>query len=101
MRRPRHSANLILDGTFGPVEVGGAVSYVGKRRDIDFEGFPARSVTLDHYLLGSLKVGWRVTDTLQAYVRAENLFDARYEDVLGYNTPGRTIYAGLRARFGR
>jgi vitamin B12 transporter len=100
-RRPRHSANLFFDGTVGPLEVGAGLSYVGERRDTDFETFPARAVTLDDYVLGSVKLGWRVTEGIEAYVRAENLFDANYEDAFGYNTPGRTLYAGLRARLGR
>ncbi|MEA2283923.1 MAG: hypothetical protein QOK21_4530, partial [Solirubrobacteraceae bacterium] len=30
--------------------------------------------------------------------RVENAFDARYQDVVGYATAGRTVYAGLRLR---
>ena len=101
VRRPRHSAALSGHGSLGPVEIGGSLAYVGERRDTDFEAFPARTVTLNNYLLGSLKVGWRVSEALEAYVRAENLFDAQYEDAFGYNTAGRTIHAGLRARLGR
>ena len=101
VRRPRHSANLVVDGSLGPVEVGGSLAYVGTRRDLDFDVFPARKVKLDDYMLASLKLGWRLTETFQAYVRAENLLDADYEDVFGFNTPGRTVYLGLRVRFGR
>lgn len=98
VRRPRHSANLLADGSAGPLEVGASLAYVGKRRDLDFDVFPARAVTLDDYVLAALKVGWRISPAVEGYVRAENLFDAEYEDVLGFNTPGRTIHAGLRLR---
>ena len=99
-RRPRHSASLIATGRLGPIELGSSLAYVGKRRDTDFRLFPSPTLTLDDYLLASLKLGWRFAPRFEAYVRAENAFDARYEDAVGYNTAGRTIHAGLRVRLG-
>jgi vitamin B12 transporter len=101
VRRPRHSGNLIANGSFGSVRFGAALSYVGKRRDTDFDLFPAEVVTLDDYLLGSLRLGYEVSDGIEAYARVENALDADYQDVIGYNTAGRTVYAGLRLRLGR
>jgi vitamin B12 transporter len=95
-RRPRHSANLFATGTLGAFELGGSLAYVGKRRDAVFP----TDVTLGDYLLGSLKIGYRISPALEAYARAENAFNADYQDVFGYNTPGRTVYAGIRVRFG-
>jgi vitamin B12 transporter len=40
---------------------------------------------------------YRINDTLSLFARAENVTDARYEEVLNYGTPGRSFYAGLRA----
>jgi vitamin B12 transporter len=97
-RRPRHSANLTATGSIGGLDVGAALSYVGERGDTDFDVFPARKVTLDDYVLASVKLGWRLTPTLEAYARVENVFDAAYEDVIGYNTAGRAFYAGIRLR---
>jgi vitamin B12 transporter len=100
VRRPRHSANAVLTGTAGPLSWGASIAYVGKRRDMDFDAFPARPVTLEDYALGSLRIGYQVTSSLDAYGRIENGFDADYQDVLGYDVAGRTIYAGLRLRLG-
>jgi vitamin B12 transporter len=100
VRRPRHTANLFGDGERGRLSWGGSLAYVGERRDLDFDAFPATAVRLDDYVLASLRIAWRVTRSLEAYVRAENAFDARYQDVVGYNTPGRTVHAGLRLRLG-
>jgi vitamin B12 transporter len=97
-RRPRHSANLFATGSLGSVTIGAAASYVGKRRDTDFDAFPARRVTLDDYLLASLQLGWRLTPAAEAYLRVENFFDAGYEDAVGYNSAGRAFYAGIRLR---
>jgi outer membrane cobalamin receptor len=33
------------------------------------------------------------------FVRVENLFDRVYEEVTGYGTAGRSLYAGLTASF--
>ena len=100
VRRPRHSANAGLIGTSGPLSWGASLAYVGKRYDSDFDFFPAPRVRLDDYVLGSLKLGYRLTRTLEAYARLENAFDANYQDVFGYRTAGRTAYAGLRFRLG-
>ena len=99
-RRPKHSANAVLIGSPGPFSWGATLAYVGKRIDSDFDLFPAPRVTLDDYVLGSLRLAYRVTRQLEAYGRIENAFGADYQDVVGYNTPGRTVHAGLRLRLG-
>lgn len=99
VRRPRHSFNLTGHGRAGPFSWGATLAYVGKRGDTDFDLFPARAVTLGDYALASLRLAWRLSPALEAYVRAENALDSRYQDVVGYRTPGRTAYAGLRFRF--
>jgi vitamin B12 transporter len=101
VRRPKHSANLFADGAIGRVTLGAAVAYVGERTDTDFDQFPAERVKLGDYLLGSLKLGYRMSPSLEAYARVENGFDADYRDVVGYRTAGRTIHAGLRMHLGR
>jgi vitamin B12 transporter len=100
VRRPRHSANLVATWTGGRLSASGTAAYVGARSDVNFDVFPAQTVRLHPYLLASARVGYRVTKQVELYVRAENAFDARYQDAIGYATPGRTIYAGLRLRFG-
>jgi vitamin B12 transporter len=99
VRRPRHSTNLFIDGSLGAFNGGASLAYVGKRSDTDFD--IGQTITLDDYLLASLKVGYRVTPGAEAYVRVENALGADYQDVVGYNTPGRSVYAGLRLHLGR
>ncbi len=100
VRRPRHSANLLATGTHGRLGWGASAAWVGARRDTDFDSFPARSVRLDDYLLASLRIAYEVRRGLEAFVRAENAFDADYQDAFGYATAGRNVHAGLRVRFG-
>lgn len=101
VRRPRSTANLAAWGETGRFSWGASLAYVGARLDTDFDLFPAAVVRLHDYLLGSVRVGYRVLPQLELYARMENAFDADYQDVVGYNTPGRTVYAGLRVAFGR
>jgi vitamin B12 transporter len=96
VRRPRHNFNLIAHGRSGRFGWGASLSYVGPRRDTDFDLFPARTVRLGGYALASLNVGYRLLPAVELYGRVENGFDAEYQDVVGYDTPGRTIHAGFR-----
>ena len=100
IRRPRHTANLYGDWEAGPLTLGASLAYVGRRLDTDFDLFPSPRVRLGSYLLGSARLGYRVARHLEAFARVENAFDAHYQDVVGYDTPGRGVYAGLRFRFG-
>ncbi|HVQ08759.1 MAG TPA: TonB-dependent receptor [Allosphingosinicella sp.] len=101
IRRARSSANLAAWGEAGRFRWGASLAYVGKRRDTDFDLFPAATVILDDYVLASANIGYRILPQLELFVRAENCFGADYQDVVGYNTAERTVYAGLRVAFGR
>lgn len=101
VRRPRHSASLVASGAAGRLRWGASLAYVGARRDTDFDLFPARPVRLGAYSLASINLRWQLLPELELFARAENAFDADYQDVVGYNTPGRTVHAGLRVAFGR
>jgi vitamin B12 transporter len=100
LRRPKHSAGALLTGSSGALNWGLSLAYTGKRWDTDFDLYPALRVKLDDYVLGSLKIGYQVTPAIEAYARVENAFGAEYQDVIGYHTSGRTIYAGFRLRLG-
>ncbi|HEX8447331.1 MAG TPA: TonB-dependent receptor [Sphingomonas sp.] len=99
VRRPKHSATLSADYATGPVSLGAAASYVGVRYDTDFDQFPSPRVRLNDYVLASARIGYRITPAIEAFGRVENLGDARYRDVVGYATLGRTVFGGVRVRF--
>lgn len=42
---------------------------------------------------------YSIGDSAEVYLRVENLFDADYQQVLGYGTPGRSGKLGLRVRY--
>jgi vitamin B12 transporter len=57
------------------------------------------SAKLGDYTLFNASLSYDLTDTVQLYLRADNLTDEDYETASGYNTPGRSAYLGLKASF--
>jgi vitamin B12 transporter len=100
VRRPKHSGSLALDYEGGPVTIGASLAYVGERSDVDNDLFPAPRVILDDYVLASLRLAYRLTEAIELFARVDNLGGADYQDLVGYETPGRTVHAGLRLRVG-
>ncbi|HMI56228.1 MAG TPA: TonB-dependent receptor, partial [Gemmatimonadaceae bacterium] len=102
IRRPTHSGSLVVSyARSRGASVGTAVRYVGKRPDLDFAQFPSPRVTLPAYTKVDLSAEYPLTGTGRAELtisaRVENVFNRRYEDVLNFATPGRTVLIGARA----
>ncbi|TVV70909.1 TonB-dependent receptor plug domain-containing protein [Sphingomonas solaris] len=100
VRRPRHSGNLAAGWTSGPLTLGASLAYVGTRRDTDFDAFPALRVRLNDYVLGGARIAYALTPNIEAFGRIENAFDSRYQDAVGYATPGRGVFGGVRVKIG-
>lgn len=100
VRRARHSGSIAADGRWGRISAGLSIAYVGKRRDLDFDLFPADRVTLDDYVLANVRAGYRLSALVELFARVSNLLDAEYQDVVGFATPGRSVSGGVRLRFG-
>ncbi len=98
LRRPRHSATLLLSylGTRWGGNIGG--SFVGRRPDSDFLGFG-----IDHaagYVRADLGGWYALHPRVTAYVNVENALDRRYNEVVGYPALPINFRAGLRFRIG-
>jgi vitamin B12 transporter len=101
VRRPKHSGAIALDGTRGRVSYGASIAYSGARTDNDFNVFPSRIVRLGSYWLADARVAYSIARGIELFARGSNLFDQRYQDVLGYRTEGRGLYGGIRLAAGR
>jgi vitamin B12 transporter len=109
LRRPKHSGSVGVRYDFlAGVSATARATYVGERADRLFHGAPnfnTDAVALDPYtkvdisLLAPLSSVWRQLGAVDVTFRVDNLFDAKYQSVAGYATPGRVINAGLRAAF--
>lgn len=73
-----------------------ATANVGLRYRDRTTGFGAKS---DESWTADIRLAYDLTDTVTLHGRVENLFDAQYEDVAGYGTPGQSFYGGVTVRF--
>jgi vitamin B12 transporter len=105
LRRPRHMGHLFFNyqGFDGRANINLNLNYNGIQDDIFFPPFPEPSsiVELDDYLLIDLAGSWSLNRKIELYGRIRNLSDESYENVFGFATPGRTVMAGIRYRFGQ
>ncbi|MCW9697954.1 TonB-dependent receptor plug domain-containing protein [Avibacterium sp. 20-129] len=95
VRRPKHMANLGV--AYQITENVGAnvnVNYVGKR----LVNYPAR-IKMPSYTLVSLGTTYQITSNLNVYANLNNLFNKKYENIVGYGQYGRTLYVGLKGNF--
>ena len=93
LRRPRNKYNLNLNYRFlqrGDVNLNAI--YVGKRTDFG-------NVPLAAYTVVNMAASYNVTENLRLTGRIENLFNADYEEVSGYGTPGIAGYLGMSLNF--
>jgi len=98
LRRPKHSASLLLShlGTRWGANLGG--SFVGRRSDSDFFGFG-----IDHaagYVRADLGGWYALKPRITAYLNLENALDRRYNEVVGYPALPINFRAGVRFRIG-
>jgi vitamin B12 transporter len=47
----------------------------------------------------NLSATYDVTNRVQTYLRADNIFDEKYEEILLFGTPTRSIFAGLKVNY--
>ena len=94
LRRPLHKFSAVA-GLSRPVpglELDLAWRHVGSRADFDR--------MLPSYTVGDLICRWRIRPELSLLLRLENLSGRRYQEISGYQAPGRAFHAGLRFTHG-
>ncbi len=96
LRRPVHKFVFSADYKFFNKANGYfEVIYVGKRDDKDFASYPAERIELKPYTLVNISASYAVFKNIKIYGRINNLFNAQYEEVFGYGTPGLSGYLGI------
>lgn len=100
-RLPKHTANAgmayQITEKFG---TNANVSYVGKRTDLYFTpDWNSHNVKSSSYTLVNLGANYQVMPNLNIYANLNNLFNKKYENVLGYGQDGRNVYVGLKSSF--
>ena len=106
LRRPASSGGVSATLRQGRATVVATVNHVGPRDDVDFRDFPSTRTALPSYTTvdGSFDIPVRGPGRnfpgLDVTLRAENLFDAAYQQTIGFPGRGRTLLAGVRVRLG-
>ena len=107
LRRPAHSGSATVSSVLGG-RAGASLSayWVGRRADEDYSGATPARVTLPAYvrfdLAGHVELvrGHGAAPSVTATLKAENLLDARYEEVLLFPARRRAVYVGLQLEGG-
>ena len=96
-RRPRHSGSLDAAFTRDRVSVSAGAVFVGSRVDTSFY-FPTVERN-EGYATWNASGELRFARGTAGFVTIDNLGDRQYMEPLGYRGLGRTVRAGIRARF--
>jgi outer membrane receptor protein involved in Fe transport len=102
LRRPAHQGSV--DFTWTTDRASLFTSLVARGETLDAEpAFGASGGLFENPGRAVVDLGgsWRIVRGIDVYARVTNLFDKEYEDVLGYPSPGRTAFAGVRLAAGR
>jgi vitamin B12 transporter len=95
-RRPKHSGradlNYAFDGGRGNLNM--AAIYNGTTPYVDLVSFSR--VPLHAYWLFNIAASYKISPEFEVFGRVDNLFDERYEELLGFNTLGIAAYAGVK-----
>jgi vitamin B12 transporter len=103
VRRPSHIASAALNWT-APGDTASAtlvVRYNGETPDVAFTdpSFRPVRVQLDDYTLVNFNAQVKLSDSLDAFARVENILGETYEQVFSFVSPGRSAIIGIEARF--
>lgn len=87
---PKHSLTFKALIDLGGLNGGLYVYRVGERLEFD------REHKLRPYTRVDLSIGYKATDQLGLFIKAENLFDADYQEACGYPAPGLCLLGGAK-----
>jgi len=92
-RLPKHSGDVRLSfDPDGPLSAALLVRYNGEEINTD-------GTTLDAWTRVDLNARYKISDRIELFGRIENLFDATYQQILGYGAPGLSGSLGVRLRY--
>lgn len=101
VRRPRHTGSLNAAYLFyeDRARVFAEAVFNGEMVDSVFASQLPPRVTLGGYTVVNVGGSFKVNETVEVFGRIDNLFDRDYQEVYGFNTPGLSAFAGLKATF--
>ena len=98
IRRPRHQYRAALEYRTGRLRAALTARAARGLLDQDFAAFPARRVPLGNHEVADLSARCELNREWTLSLSARNLFNERYQEVLGYRAPDRQLSMELRWR---
>ena len=93
IRRPLHKFYAAVNWTLTEeISTNASVTHNGAIDD-------TAGARVDDWTVVDLRVAYKVSENIELYGRVNNLFDADYQVITGYGTPGIASYFGIRANF--
>ena len=73
------------------------IDHNGEQLDTDFATF--QNVELESFTLVGANARFNISDEVALTLRGTNLLDENYQELVGYASPGRGVFAGLELDF--
>jgi vitamin B12 transporter len=107
LRRPAHSASVDVGYATTRWNASVTIDRTGSRDDLDFSDpveFDGIRVKLDAVTTVAFAATYSLTGStgtrgLDLILRADNMFDERYQEIVNFPAPGRTLRLGIRATY--
>ncbi|HSV02337.1 MAG TPA: TonB-dependent receptor [Phenylobacterium sp.] len=96
LRVPRDTGSAALFWDRGPWQAALTARAESSQPDIARDGFSR--LTRKGFVTADFAGSYRLSEAVSLIARIENLADKRYEEVFGFNEPGRTAFIGVRFR---
>ena len=99
VRRPKHSGQLRISRDFADSKGRASIQFLhnGQRTDNEFiYATAATRVNLQPYTLTNIGISYDLRPNLTLTGRIDNLADTQYQQVFGYNSPGRYVSVGAK-----
>jgi len=98
IRRPNFTASASVIWTVtDALQLSAQIDHTGSQLDTDFATFS--DVTLGAFTLLGARAQYAVSDHVVLSVRGENLLNQTYQEIVGFASPGRAVFAGLALDF--
>lgn len=99
LRRPKNKASLDAKWQARKdLSFDATLLYVGPWYDVTRDNPAAFNETAPGYTTTNIAASYDLTEQLTLTGRVDNLFDAHYQDPIGFLHPTRGFYAGIKAR---